>query len=219
MRHRLLSTSYRRRLLDRDLMEACASLHGLVLDLGGEWQQRRGTFRPPQRADLRWLCVNLDLAVAPDVAADIAHVPLANGCADAVICTEALEHVPFPEAVLAEAQRLLRPDGQLILSMPFLFPVHADPHDYQRYTKFKLEQLLREAGFTAVEILPQGLYFTVLTDMIRSGLARLRPTLLRWVAAAIFLPLAYWLRWWESRNTSSPFITSYPEGYFVIARE
>lgn len=214
-----LSTSFRRYLLDQALSQVVASMTGTVVDMGGEWQHRRGTFRPPQRTDLRWICVNIEPEVAPDIIADVAQVPLADACADAVVCTEVLEHVSSPEAVLAEAYRLLRPGGQFILSMPFLCPVHADPHDYQRYTAFKLEQLLREAGFTAVEIRPQGLYFTVLADMIRSGLARLRPALVRWAVALLMLPLMGLLvyldhRPWVSR---SPYLLSYTTGYFVMA--
>ncbi len=37
---------------------------------------------------------------------------------DAVICTEVLEHVVDPEAVLAEMRRLLRPSGGLVVTFP-----------------------------------------------------------------------------------------------------
>jgi SAM-dependent methyltransferase len=136
-----------------------------------------------------------------------------------VVCTEVLEHVPDPEQVLAEAHRALRPGGRLILSIPFLARIHSDPHDYQRYTACKLEQLLAQVGFVMVGIRPQGLYFTVMADMIRDGLARLRPTLLRWGLAVLFFPLAYSLIYWERKLAAAPFITSYPGGYWAIAHK
>lgn len=219
MKRGILSTSYRRRLLDKDLTETCASLQGLVLDLGGEWQYQRGTFRPPQRTDLRWICINIEPDVAPDVIADVACVPLVDSCADAVVCTEILEHVLSPETVLAEAHRLLQPGGQLILSMPFLCPVHADPHDYQRYTGTKLMSLLTEAELCQVNIRPQGLYFTVLADMVRGVLARLQPTLVRWILALFVVPSLDWLTRREARVVPSAFVASHVSGYFIIAHK
>ncbi|GAA1822375.1 bifunctional 3-demethylubiquinone 3-O-methyltransferase/2-octaprenyl-6-hydroxy phenol methylase [Luedemannella flava] len=52
--------------------------------------------------------------VAP-IRADVTQVPLADGCADAVTAGEILEHVPDPAAVVAEACRLLRPGGTLVV--------------------------------------------------------------------------------------------------------
>jgi SAM-dependent methyltransferase len=215
----LLSTSYRRRRLDRDLAEACGSLQGLALDLGGEWQNRRGTFLLPQHTCLRWMCFNVDTTVAPDVVADIAHVPIASECADTVVCTEVLEHVPSPQQVLAETYRLLRPGGQLIASMPFLSRIHNDPNDYQRYTAAKLSDLLSATGFHDADIQPQGLYFSVLADVVRSGLARLKPALVRWLLALVVRPLLNWSIQREGRTTPSRFISSYVSGYFIVARK
>ncbi len=217
MRRGVLSTSYRRRLLDKDLSEACDSLQGLIVDLGGEWEHRRGAFRPPETVRASWICVNLEPDVAPDVVGDIARAPIVDSCADAVVCTEVLEHVPAPERVLAEAHRLLRPGGRSIVSVPFMSPIHADPDDYQRYTATKLAMLLTAAGFNGLHIRPQGLYFSVLSDMVRSALARVRPTLARWALALLAVPILDSLVQREARNAPSTFVASHVAGYFVTA--
>jgi len=49
------------------------------------------------------------------VRADVCRVPLADGCADVVSAGEILEHVTDLSAVVAEACRLLRPGGLLVL--------------------------------------------------------------------------------------------------------
>jgi len=55
-----------------------------------------------------------DHGVLP-VRADVHAVPLADGCADVVGAGEILEHVSDPSTVVAEACRLLRPGGLLVL--------------------------------------------------------------------------------------------------------
>lgn len=47
--------------------------------------------------------------------ADVTAVPLEDGCADVVAAGELLEHVPDVEGVVAEAVRLLRPGGTVVL--------------------------------------------------------------------------------------------------------
>jgi SAM-dependent methyltransferase len=146
-------------------------------------------------------------------------VPMGNQCVDAVLCTEVLEHVAQPEVVLKESGRILRPNGLLILSIPFLYRIHADPYDYQRLTAYQLERYLSIAGFEKIKIKAQGYYFTVLADMVRGGVARLRPSLLRWGIAAGILPLL-WLCLYLDRQSwvsNSPYLSSYTTGYFVTA--
>jgi 2-polyprenyl-6-hydroxyphenyl methylase / 3-demethylubiquinone-9 3-methyltransferase len=46
---------------------------------------------------------------------DVAAVPLADGCADVVSAGEILEHVLDPSTVVAEACRILRPGGTLVV--------------------------------------------------------------------------------------------------------
>jgi len=203
-------------MLDRDLEAVCARLHGLVLDLGGEWQGRRGAFRPPARADLCWLCLNLDSAVQPDVVADVTQVPVASARADAVVCTEVLEHVRWPERLIGECARVLRPGGVLIPSVPFLVPLHADPDDFQRFSPGRLQDLLAGAGLRVEAIQAQGGYFVVLAEMGKALLRQVRPRLLRWPLALACLPLLEWLVWLDVRWRPGN-LAGYTTGFFVTA--
>lgn len=49
---------------------------------------------------------------------DIAHLPYATQSLDLVIASEVIEHMPEPERVINEIARVLKPGGQLILTMP-----------------------------------------------------------------------------------------------------
>jgi SAM-dependent methyltransferase len=67
-----------------------------------------------------------------------------------------LEHVSDPALILAEAYRALAPNGMLVLSVPFFFPVHGDPDDFRRWTQQGLAAEAERAGFVVCEAAPVG---------------------------------------------------------------
>ncbi len=69
---------------------------------------------------------------------------------DAVLCLEVLEHVEFPQKVMREIHRVLRPGGALVLSVPHLSRIHDAPSDYLRFTSFGIAKLSAETGFTVI---------------------------------------------------------------------
>ncbi len=87
--------------------------------------------------------------------------PVEDQSVDLVLCTEVLEHVLEPRAVLEEAYRCLRPGGRLLATVPFAARWHFVPHDYWRYTPSSLAHLLDQTGFTDAEVYARGNPMTV----------------------------------------------------------
>jgi SAM-dependent methyltransferase len=68
-------------------------------------------------------------------AADAHAIPLAASSVDAVWIQAVLEHVLDPQAVVAEIERVLRPNGLVYADTPFMQQVHLGPYDFTRFTE------------------------------------------------------------------------------------
>jgi ubiquinone/menaquinone biosynthesis C-methylase UbiE len=94
---------------------------------------------------------------AIDVVSDAKAVPVPDASFDAVICTEVLEHVPEPIAVVHEIGRIVAPGGRLILTAPLGSGIHQEPyHFYGGYTPFFYRRFLDEAGFESITVSPNA---------------------------------------------------------------
>lgn len=156
--------SFRRFYLDRFLLQTPFS--GDVLDIGGKKGNKRGSFRPPLSEVQSWRYVNIDPDSQPDYRCSAEHIPLPDASVDTILMCEVLEHLQKPEEAITESHRLLKPGGRLILSVPFLFPIHADPDDYQRWTPAKIRRVLEQTGYSEIDIQPMGSVFAVIFDLL-----------------------------------------------------
>lgn len=97
--------------------------------------------------------LNLDIVPAGgvDVCADAARLPFRDGIFTRVECDAVLEHVPKPERVMEEIERVLAPGGYAHLVTPFCHPLHEYPKDYRRFTLDGLKQM---AG--GLEVVAEG---------------------------------------------------------------
>lgn len=149
---------------------AIPQFHGKVLDSGcGSMPYREMILENEKVESYLGLDIDTGLSyegVKPDALWDGMKMPFENESFDVVISTEVLEHVPNPDAYLAEVRRVLKPGGVFFFTVPFLMSLHEVPHDYYRYTPYALEMILKRNGFVSTKIVPQGGYNAALGQMI-----------------------------------------------------
>jgi ubiquinone/menaquinone biosynthesis C-methylase UbiE len=192
-----LPASYARRDITRD----GAKLKGTLLDLGCGSQPYRQYLRdvvryvgldyPPTRESLA-------NTVRPEVHGDARTLPFADQSFDGVLCSQVLEHVDRPETVVREMSRILKPGGVGLISVPFFYNLHMEPHDYFRFSPYGIKEVLERNGLAVRQFRGQGGIGTLLVQMFHnwlfSGLARrARRHALQKALLTLFLPFLLFL--------------------------
>lgn len=98
--------------------------------------------------------INVDLCNYPnvDVVADISRMPIKDNTVDMLINESILEHVTHPYDILNESYRVLKSGGRAAFVVPFMFPFHASPNDYNRWTDQGLKNIFSQAGFKDIKV-------------------------------------------------------------------
>ncbi|MDW3094155.1 MAG: class I SAM-dependent methyltransferase [Gammaproteobacteria bacterium] len=102
-----------------------------------------------------------------DIVSDITSIPEEDASFDAILCTEVLEHVPYPVHALTEFSRLLKPGGTLLLTAPFNSLTHFAPYFFcTGFSIYWYQYHLNKLGFELKEAIPNGNYYGVLAQEI-----------------------------------------------------
>lgn len=96
------------------------------------------------------------------IRADAMDLPFENGCFDAVVSFETIEHVNDGELFLAEMKRVLKPEGIFICSTPNIRYTSHPSYHVREYTPDEYFDLLKN-NFSRVDM--AGQYYT-LTDRL-----------------------------------------------------
>ena len=222
-----IDCSLRRYYVDRFMFQCMERLSpgSTAIDIGGLRDKKRGEF-DIRKFDISVITLNMDDQYGVDVIADATAMPFPDACFDVAICSELLEHVEEPRRVLQEASRVLRKDGVLIATAPFMYPIHADPHDFARYTSYYWERELARTGFLQVEVLSQGALWSVVVDSLRDAFCQSAQNSgsFPWPFHGVLHRALLWgkkraIRWDQSaRAKQRSHLTKYTTGFGIFAR-
>lgn len=127
-------------------IQRCKTNNSLtILDYGCGTSPYKNLFNNVVR---RYIRVDIDRSLDADfLVSEDEKVPLKENSIDLILSTQVLEHIQHPDFYLSECMRLLKRSGLLLLSTHGLWPYHAYPSDYHRWTKSGLENEIKSQGF------------------------------------------------------------------------
>ncbi|MFA6410990.1 MAG: class I SAM-dependent methyltransferase [Candidatus Buchananbacteria bacterium] len=125
-----------------------------ILDVGGgiKFQKALGQYQDLFK-NSNYQTLDNVAEYQPDILGDITNISLPDSQTDAVICKAVLEHVKDPFKAALEIKRILKPSGQCLGYVPFLYPMHAEKGkygDYWRFTEQGIKELFKD--FSQCEI-------------------------------------------------------------------
>ena len=143
-------------------------LGGRILDIGGGLGPYREYFPTTS-----YFSLEINPVLTPDIVGSALELPVRSGAADSVLCNEVLEHLADPGSAVREIHRVLKPGGRVYATVPFLWCLHYEPHDYFRFTGHALRSIFEGAGFRILRIEPIGRVFSYLAARIAEKWANL----------------------------------------------
>jgi len=210
-------SSYRRKNIDVLQEKHRDKYSGFVLDIGG---RDRGKFKSPEEQVDKWIRTDINKDTNPDIVLDVANMTLIDDNSVNIInAIELFEHVKNIENGLQECFRVLKQNGYFIITVPFMYPVHADPNDYQRWTKEKWKIELLKVGFEIETIEVMGGVFTIFADLLKN-ITKVVPGKIRYIflpfyvllSSMVFLDNVSFIK-----NKKS--LSGYVSGYFILCRK
>lgn len=116
-------------------------------------------------------------------------IPFDDKYFDSLLCNQVFEHVFNPDCFLGEACRVLKYGGMALLSIPFVWDEHEQPHDFARYSSFGIRHMLENHGFDIVEQRKSMDDVRVIFQMINAYLYKKTVTRSGWVNLLLTLVL------------------------------
>lgn len=149
--------------LARDMFRAVTQYcRGNVLDVGG-WDFFLVLKKKGAQFD-HWTTLDNSeskLLELPDprfqcVLGDGCNMQFGDGAFDTVINIQVLEHVMEPIKMMNEIGRVLKSGGHAIFLIPQTGYMHFAPYHYYNFTRFWIEEAVKNAGMDIVELHPVG---------------------------------------------------------------
>ncbi|MDI6777754.1 MAG: methyltransferase domain-containing protein [Patescibacteria group bacterium] len=97
-------------------------------------------------------------------------LPFENGSFDNTVSFQVLEHHRKPEVMIREMARVVKKEGLILLTCPFVYALHEEPNDFQRLTEYKLRELFEKNNCQIIRIKKQGGFFSAVSMLANEQL-------------------------------------------------
>jgi 2-polyprenyl-3-methyl-5-hydroxy-6-metoxy-1,4-benzoquinol methylase len=140
-------------------------------------------------------------------------LPLEASQFDTVLLTDVLAHIRFPEQLIKELSRVLKPNGHLVLTTPFVYWISEAPHEFFHPSQYALESMCQEAGLQIVLLESYGGRMDVLMDTLNKSMA----SGWRYRAFRLLASLVKKSSWLRKNREKTKY--SYPLGFVLVAKK
>ena len=174
--------------------ELAPKLRGRLLDVGCGRKPYLRFFNVDEYVGLDVDSERSRSQAAADYFYDGHKFPFDDETFDSILCNQVLEHVFNPAEFLAEMNRVLRPRGNLLLTIPFFWDEHEQPFDYARYSSFGLRALLECHGFAIETHEKVNANMSAVFQLANAYIYKVLPesTIVRGIACALLMaPITY----------------------------
>lgn len=185
------------------------NFHGDLLDFGGGEKSQYRSFIQCKT----YSSINIDPEINPTwVIDDDEKFPCKNNIFDHIFSFNTLEHVYNAQEKLAEFYRVLKPGGDILISTPFLYPIHGHPDDFFRPSPSWYHMTLKKYGFKNIHVIPL-FWGPFSTGLIASGIPGPLKNIRKYIALLMdyFYVFVQRLKYTnqEIENKSMPFSTAF----------
>ncbi|MDN3667879.1 class I SAM-dependent methyltransferase [Echinicola jeungdonensis] len=132
---------------------------------------------------------DIDPEREPDILGDLCSFNFYQSF-DVIVCCEVLEHLHSPHLGVETMFNALVPKGKIIITTPFIFPLHDRPHDYYRFTKYGLQFLFKK--FKDLNITERNSYFEAI-DVLWVRILQIQSSRSNLISK-IIIPLVFFLK-------------------------
>jgi len=127
--------------------------------------------------NIRFKELDIDKKRKPDYVCSVEDMPIfKDNSIDIFFCMEVLEHVKNPFKAVQEMERALAFGGIIIGSTPFMMPIHDEPYDFYRYTKYGIKNLFK--SFKKIRLIERNSYiesiYVILLRLMNIGTIKQR---------------------------------------------